>query len=40
MTEKLFPHLRDVDEAAQARLDTIPDRDIAHEVIMTELVYC
>lgn len=40
MTEKLFPHLREIDSAAQTRLDAIPDREVAHEVILAELVYC
>ena len=39
LTEKLFPHLREVDEAAQTRFDVIGDREIAHEVILAELVY-
>jgi hypothetical protein len=30
MTEKLFPHLRETDKAAQTRLDTIPDREKRH----------
>jgi hypothetical protein len=38
MTEMLFPHLRETDRAAQARLNTIPDRETAHEVILAELV--
>jgi hypothetical protein len=40
LTEKLFPLLREIDEAAQTRLDTIADREIAHEIILAELVYC
>jgi hypothetical protein len=39
LTEKLFPHLRDVDESAQTRLDAISDREIAHEIILAELVF-
>jgi hypothetical protein len=39
ITEKLFPHLRETEEAAQTRLDTIPDHEVAHEVILVELVY-
>ena len=38
LTEKLFPHLREVDEAAQTWLAVIGDREIAHEVILCELV--
>jgi hypothetical protein len=39
LTEKLFPHLREIDISAQTRLDTIADREQAHEIILTELVY-
>jgi hypothetical protein len=39
LQEKLFPHLREIDEAAQTRLDTIADREQAHEIILAELVY-
>lgn len=39
LTEKLFPHLREIDEAAKSRLATIPDREVAHEIILAELVY-
>lgn len=39
LTEKLFPHLREIDEAAQMRLNVIGDREISHEVILAELVY-
>jgi hypothetical protein len=39
LTEKLFPHLRETDEAARRRLETIPDREIAREIILAELVY-
>lgn len=31
---------REVDEAAAHRLALIPDREIAHEIILAELVYC
>jgi hypothetical protein len=37
--EELFSHLREIDEAADARLRTITDREQAHEVILAELVY-
>jgi hypothetical protein len=30
--------LREIDEAAQTRLATIGDREIAHEIIVSELV--
>jgi len=39
LSEKLYPHLREIDEAAQIRLDNIDDREIAHEVILSELIY-
>jgi len=39
LTEKLFPLLWEIDESAQSRLDTIGNVDIAHEVILAELVY-
>ena len=39
LREELFPHLREIDEAAGTRLQTIADREQAHEIILTELVY-
>ena len=36
---RLFPHLREIDTAAQNRLSTIPNREVAHEIILAELVY-
>jgi hypothetical protein len=39
LSEELFPHLREIDEAAVARLQTIADREQAHEIILSELVY-
>jgi hypothetical protein len=39
MTEKLYPHLSEIDEAARTRLETIADREIAHEIILAELIY-
>ena len=39
LSEKLYPLCREVDEAAATRLATIPDRDAAHEIILSELVY-
>ena len=39
LTEKLFPHLREIDEAAQTRFDVIGNREIAHVIILAELVY-
>jgi hypothetical protein len=40
LTERLYPLCREVDETAAHRLATISDRDVAHEIILTELVYC
>ena len=39
MPERLYPLCREVDEAAQTRLDAIGDPEIAHEIILAELVY-
>jgi len=39
LSERLFPHLREIDQAARHRLTAIVDREIAHEVILAELVY-
>ena len=39
LTERLYPLCREVDEAAATRLATIPNREVAHEVILSELVY-
>ena len=39
LSERLFPLLREVDEAARTRLETIGNAEIAHEVILAELVY-
>ncbi|MDR0964012.1 MAG: TnpV protein [Clostridium sp.] len=39
MTETLFPHLQEIDKAAQARFDVISDSEVAHEIILVELVY-
>jgi hypothetical protein len=39
LSERLYPYLREINEAAQTRLDRIGDREIAHEVILRELVY-
>ena len=40
LTERLFPLCREIDAAAAHRLATIADREQAHEIILTELVYC
>ena len=39
LSERLYPLCREIDEAAATRLATIPDRVIAHEIILSELVY-
>jgi len=39
LSERLYPLCRSVDDAAANRLRTIPDREQAHEVILSELVY-
>jgi len=39
LSEKLYPLCRAVDDAAANRLMTIPDREQAHEIIVSELVY-
>jgi hypothetical protein len=40
MTERLYPLCREVDCAAETRLAAISDREAAHEIILSELVYC
>jgi hypothetical protein len=37
LTEQLYPLCREVDEAAAHRLREIPSRELAHEIILTEL---
>jgi hypothetical protein len=39
LSERLYPLCREVDEAAATRMAAIPDREVAHEVILSELVY-
>jgi hypothetical protein len=39
LSERLYPLCREIDIAAQTRLDAISDREIAHEIILAELVY-
>ena len=39
LTERLYPLCREIDKAAAHRLATIPDREAAHEIILSELVY-
>jgi hypothetical protein len=39
LSERLYPLCREVDSAAKHRLATIADREIAHEIILAELIY-
>ena len=39
LSERLYPLFREIDEAATTRLNTIPDKGVAHEIILSELVY-
>ena len=39
LSERLYPLCREIDQAAKHRLATITDREVAHEVILFELVY-
>ena len=39
LSEWLFPLAREIDKAAETRLATIPDRNTANEIILSELVY-
>ncbi len=39
LSERLYPLCREVDEAAEHRLTVIQDREVAHEVILSELVF-
>ena len=38
-SERLYPLCREIDEAAAHRLATIENREAAHEIILSELVY-
>ena len=40
LSERLYPLCREVDEAAAHRSANITDRETAHEIILSELVYC
>ena len=40
LSERLYPTCREADEAAAHRLATIENREVAHEIILSELVYC
>ena len=39
LSERLYPLCREIDQAAATRLAAIPNRDVAHEIILAELVY-
>jgi len=39
LSEKLYPLCREIDEAAATHLATIANRETAHEIILSELVY-
>jgi hypothetical protein len=39
LSERLYPLCREVDKAAAARFSAIGDAEIAHEVILSEIVY-
>jgi hypothetical protein len=39
LTERLYPLCREIDKAAAHRLAVIGDPEIAHEVILAEVVY-
>ena len=40
LSERLYPLCREIDTAAAHRLSTIENRETAHEIILSELVYC
>jgi len=40
LSERLYPLCREIDQAAAHRLATIENRKVAHETILSELVYC
>ena len=40
LSERLYPICREIDQAAAHRLETIVNSEIAHETILSELVYC
>ena len=39
-SERLYPLCREIDEAAAHRRATIENDEIAHEIILSELVFC
>jgi hypothetical protein len=40
LSERLYPICREIDQAAAHRFATIENKEIAHEIILSELVYC
>jgi hypothetical protein len=40
LSEQLYPLCREIDTAAAHRLAVIDNRETAHEIILSELVYC
>jgi len=40
LSERLYPLCREIDEAAETRLRTIPGWEQAHEIVLAEIVYC
>ena len=39
LSERLYPLCHEIDEAAAARMAVIQNREAAHEIILSELVY-
>ena len=39
LSEQLYPLCREIDEAAATRHKMISDKEVAHEIILSELVY-
>ncbi|MDR1085608.1 MAG: recombinase family protein [Deltaproteobacteria bacterium] len=39
LSERLYPLCREVDKAAAHRLTAISDKEVAHEIVLSELVY-
>ena len=39
LSEKLYSICREIDEAATIRLHMLPDKEIANEIILSELVH-
>ena len=39
LSERLYPLCREVDEATATHLMTMQDKDVAHGIILSELVY-